>query len=694
MYCPKCEFLVQGTIKECPLCGGSLIEDSECEHLAGNPQEDREENLPETSKQETDSPKFDLESTLNSDDEKQEIRKPETLPAPEEEPPFQSDFLAEDTFDLAGALNKEDEKTGPSLSSDSDTLPREPELSPQSELPAEEGSTQELLDSMLDTFDPIADPVASEIEQSETVPQRSSKIVPFAALVIVLVIAVAAGGAFLLKSRRQPSSGVVLHKAEETVKTTERIQTISEPQRQKPDTIPMSEPVQVVQTAQQESEASVPEPEMSIQTGRQPADADTEPPFAEKQPPIDTPETVALQAADDEPVLPAQEQVLLPAEGDEKVMPPRQDQRPVTPAPQKAKAYTVHAGSFKTIAVAHAEADRLKAMGFNAYVQAYSYETGQVWYRVKIGDFSSRKEANRIRDELEQQDPTLTPYVMKRRPKSQKPIASKKTATVAAAPAPEKEMLQTEPETVTKRPAAVGPAATDKQPAPPQAPVAEAEQPVQQEAPRKAPAVVTAAPAVEEALPAEEVQVVLPKEPLEDLGQSVKQAAIREEPDINAAEPPEAADEQLLPEETSQQIITADKTLQADVSEKNDQRAVTDRPSDVTEKKDSQMSEQTDKSDFQETVYSISTASYKIRDIAINETIRWQFLGIEDIYIQTYDMGGGDIWYRVMIGMFASQEEAELVHKELKEKDPKLKSEIIELTSRENVLRIENRSID
>lgn len=72
------------------------------------------------------------------------------------------------------------------------------------------------------------------------------------------------------------------------------------------------------------------------------------------------------------------------------------------PAPQKASlkaipgTFSVHAGSYRTSKTAEQEAQRLKERGFDAYSEKTDLGTKGIWYRIKIGAFSSRTDAEKI----------------------------------------------------------------------------------------------------------------------------------------------------------------------------------------------------------------------------------------------------------------------------------------------------------
>jgi len=62
--------------------------------------------------------------------------------------------------------------------------------------------------------------------------------------------------------------------------------------------------------------------------------------------------------------------------------------------------WAVQAGAFKTRAQADALEKQLRQAGFDAYVTSGTAEDGQVRYRVRIGSFKSKAEAQRVADKV------------------------------------------------------------------------------------------------------------------------------------------------------------------------------------------------------------------------------------------------------------------------------------------------------
>lgn len=72
----------------------------------------------------------------------------------------------------------------------------------------------------------------------------------------------------------------------------------------------------------------------------------------------------------------------------------------VSAAPVRAPFYTVHVGSYRTKAAASAEAERIKAKGHDAFVERADLGRRGIWYRVKVGRFKIRSEAEQLRKKI------------------------------------------------------------------------------------------------------------------------------------------------------------------------------------------------------------------------------------------------------------------------------------------------------
>lgn len=100
-----------------------------------------------------------------------------------------------------------------------------------------------------------------------------------------------------------------------------------------------------------------------------------------------------------EPAIPEPQPEQAPAEPTPEVAPPPEAAKPApevkpapAPPPTGTGAYTVQVSSWASQAKADAEAARLAAAGFSAFVEE-GVVGGQTWHRVRIGRYASEKEA-------------------------------------------------------------------------------------------------------------------------------------------------------------------------------------------------------------------------------------------------------------------------------------------------------------
>ena len=120
-----------------------------------------------------------------------------------------------------------------------------------------------------------------------------------------------------------------------------------------------------------------------------------------------------------QPLTDSEEETLPPPQ---KNSPPQiteeKEQAPSKPTETKGTrkiTYSLHTGSFTKESIASAESERLIRMGFKSYIQKVSLENGQTWYRIKVGSFSTRKEAEAMQEELKQKAPHIKSYIMRKK---------------------------------------------------------------------------------------------------------------------------------------------------------------------------------------------------------------------------------------------------------------------------------------
>ena len=73
----------------------------------------------------------------------------------------------------------------------------------------------------------------------------------------------------------------------------------------------------------------------------------------------------------------------------------------VAPEPLKAPFFTVHVGSYQKRASAQSEAARIKAKGLGAFIERADLGRKGVWYRVKVGRFKTRPEAEKLQKKIQ-----------------------------------------------------------------------------------------------------------------------------------------------------------------------------------------------------------------------------------------------------------------------------------------------------
>jgi cell division protein FtsN len=181
MFCANCEFEIKGEDrKECPVCGGPLIEYSELKTSLDESKIDSETGkLEETVKESKEPAFFDLESALNADDE-----------API--------FSAQEPRPVFKKRSKED-----------------------------------ILANPLKKPDPIEGFVSTATKKSELKQKHSSKFLPVIVVMGVLIIAAQIGGIFFLKSQQKLNPLIVKFKKETKQKADKILNTILGKEKEK-----------------------------------------------------------------------------------------------------------------------------------------------------------------------------------------------------------------------------------------------------------------------------------------------------------------------------------------------------------------------------------------------------------------------------------------------------------------------------
>jgi cell division protein FtsN len=89
--------------------------------------------------------------------------------------------------------------------------------------------------------------------------------------------------------------------------------------------------------------------------------------------------------------------------------------RTVEPAAPPQRFWTVQVSSFRSRALADEQKNQLAAKGLSAYLTTVQSEDGRTRYRVRVGSFATRTEAERLSDRL-RADFRLNPFVTTRTP--------------------------------------------------------------------------------------------------------------------------------------------------------------------------------------------------------------------------------------------------------------------------------------
>jgi cell division protein FtsN len=484
MYCTKCEFEIKGEgRKECPICGGPLIDFSSL--ASETPEDQSAENSQETSSEST----FDLASLLNDDDKVSEKgHEPEEPPVEElssenvEPPSFEKTGGSQDTstseskesipFDLESALineeqkhspepeteqekedlftfetalNQDEEKHSPESEEPAQVSPaseHKPESEAEPEPPLEELSTEELLRRIAEEYKldvekesaaaapppPSRDPrpvPARSSRDPRPAPARSSRsIFPIAALAVFALMAAIASIAYLAPQDKLHPTIVNLK-----TETEKKIDAFT-------DLVIIN--VEKYLYQQEEPSSSVPQQKTGTHKPLNKTRLGKEPPAQEKTAPVETKSAVVNKIVPEESQKTAQKEPAQPqAETAKEIIPlqekpspqlvEKKEKTPVKTTGTKSSRgslYSLHTGSFAKESIASGESERLTRMGFNSYLQKVSLENGQTWYRIKVGDFNSRKEAKEIQDKLKKKAPHVKAYVMKKRVPAEAPVAA------------------------------------------------------------------------------------------------------------------------------------------------------------------------------------------------------------------------------------------------------------------------------
>lgn len=253
---------------------------------------------------------------------------------------------------------------------------------------AEQKSVEDDLAEVLEKYDPDKGRAAGASEQTKLKPKRSSKLSLAILVIVMLVLTVAiVGGIFFLKFQQGPSPMV----AQLKTKTTQDTEKVS-------GTIVKKE--QGIAVAKKESA-----PADTVQKTK----SETPPKKTDKVKEV-TPATVKKDET------PSGKKETEPA-AVKKEKSPADHVEETTPT---GVLYSIHVSSHKTKEAAASEVNRLKKLGFDAYLQTATLKNGEVWHRVKVGDFNTRRKAQKIQNKLIQKDPQSDSYIAQRTTNSEK----------------------------------------------------------------------------------------------------------------------------------------------------------------------------------------------------------------------------------------------------------------------------------
>lgn len=83
---------------------------------------------------------------------------------------------------------------------------------------------------------------------------------------------------------------------------------------------------------------------------------------------------------------------------------------PAPPAPSPRPRWTIQVAAYRTRELAEELQKSLRGVGHDAYVTAVAFDDGRVHYRVRVGSFADRSEAERTADRL-RSERSLVPFV-------------------------------------------------------------------------------------------------------------------------------------------------------------------------------------------------------------------------------------------------------------------------------------------
>lgn len=228
-------------------------------------------------------------------------------------------------------------------------------------------------------------------------------------LFVVLVILLAAAGFYAYSKLRGSDDGAM-------VRTETPFSLLPLDDAAQPPAAGQAEDAPVTESARPQGRPAA-EEKTTVQTpGDQPqtAQQQTAAP-AKAQPAQQAPEPVPPQPAQEDAPVTATTQPVKPTAQSVSEQPVDDSGAPVTAAPEAAPAvkepppkqavmpppfYTVHAGSYRNRGTAEAEAGRFRAKGHDAFIERVDLGRRGVWFRVKVGRFKTKAEAEAYRKSI------------------------------------------------------------------------------------------------------------------------------------------------------------------------------------------------------------------------------------------------------------------------------------------------------
>ena len=438
MYCSTCELEIKGDDKDtCPVCGAPLFDSHEDGSAFVNQDQAETPAFQEIIK--------NINSLIDSEGE------PETAAASEEEV-FELRDYAPDSPDVDGAAPatgggedlQAEESVRVMLDSirQSIAMPEHDEQEPAAAGSDRAGSDEDpgLFDSDRPDFSDFAEVDTTSDTSAELgwgfddaahalpIPDAPARKRSPVFMIVLIVILCAVGGYFALsvtpdKAGRDDARTVrtvvplaelqadAQHRqpVEENLKTPTADESVSAGEAQLPVLVnsdaPQGEQVDMLPPASEKPVETVASPAPAATEAlpaAAPVAAEAAAPVGSGPVPAEVAKPVEIPAPVEPEALPVSAKTSAEKPALEQSRPaPAEEVKPAgSAAPVRAPFYTVHAGSYRTKSAATAEAERIKAKGHDAFVERADLGRRGTWYRVKVGRFKVRSEAEQLRKKI------------------------------------------------------------------------------------------------------------------------------------------------------------------------------------------------------------------------------------------------------------------------------------------------------